>query len=123
MADHDKPSTDEKDQEDVLLNAISCDIVRFTLGDMNGLPRTKLVRGTTLKGVDYFENASTFLPAMTLGHGPRTGITLTNELVNANYPNAEARPDPATFHEVKWASQEGMKVGEVNVCIGISVLK
>ena len=92
--------------------ARSCDIVRFTLGDINGLPRTKLVNGTLVD--DFIENGMKSWAGVVV-MGPQADYLIPKEVVNINNGNVTVIPNPTTFHEVKWAKQDGLTVGEVNI--------
>ena len=89
--------------------AAACDIVRFTFTDINGLPRTKVVPGPQ---TSYFIQHGVTSWAGVIAIGTQS-LVFTKEVQAINEGNATAIPDPQTFHEVIWSSEEDLKIGEV----------
>ena len=89
--------------------AAACDIVRFTFTDINGLPRTKLVPGPQ---TSYFIQSGVTSRAGVTAIGTQSSV-FPKEVQAINEGNATAIPDPQTFHEVIWSSEEDLKIGEV----------
>ena len=92
--------------------AAACDIVRFTFTDINGLPRTKLVPGPQ---TSYFIQSGVASWAAMTAIGTQS-LIFPKEVQAINEGNATAIPDPQTFHEVIWSSEEDLKIGEVCCC-------
>ena len=109
---------DSTDFAEFSKKAKTCDIVRFTFCDINGLPRTCLIPGSQAQewvhhGVTWWAG----LAAVGIHGKPKTS---PKEVAAINDGNASAVPVLRTFYEPKWCCDENLRVGEVREAVAVS---
>ncbi|CAH1778004.1 unnamed protein product [Owenia fusiformis] len=102
-------SCSKKVLEDLERKASQCDYIRFTVADMNGIARGKVVPRRNLlsmakQGVGIYGGI--------LGIGPNGEITFFQEVKDTNNGNVQLIPEPNTFHLVPFDNSEVI-TGEV----------
>lgn len=86
------------------------DFVRFTLADIHGIARSKLIPGRHV--AERLNTGIAMFSAVT-GLGTRSEIPQYSEMIEVNYSNAVVRPMPGTLHALPWATGGKYRIGEV----------
>lgn len=103
--------TSEKEDTDWVYGAAAAfDFVRFTMSDINGIARSKLIPG---RHVDEKLKTGISMCTAAVGLGTRSEFLPHKEVVEVNFSNAILRPMPGTLRALPWASEGKYRIGEV----------